>query len=452
MLAPVPRSVAPLLLLALLCGCSSSDHAPSSLQDVQAVAVSARNIRISWTPQDGAEVVIQRSVPGSPAFIEVARKQSTHGRFLDLGLDPETPYAYKLTLCRDDVCETPFSTGAIATPPTEFPSVELTVAATGTADDLVIFGTYRLSATVFKEGHMVAVDRTGKIVWEYATHEWGPITEVQPLADGTLVTGQFQTLVQVDLDGREVYRWTGTDAHHDIDELADGRLGFISADPFESEPGYTRMGDAIRILNHERTAIEWEWRARDHIVLSDANELDLQDNLLGLGHDWTHANALTFNADASKVIVNLRNLNRIYQIDVATKQTDWIMGEGGDFGAGIWDHSHDPEFLDEHHVLIMDNGMRRPEPQFSRVIEVEFDPAAKTSAVVWEYRETPDFYNFALGSVHRQDNGNVFITDGTNGRLLEVTREKQKVWELKVEKYFWVYKAVTVPREFFTAW
>jgi hypothetical protein len=102
--------------------------------------------------------------------------------------------------------------------------------------------------------------------------------------------------------------------------------------------------------------------------------------------------------------------------------------------------------------MIMDNGLRRPDPKFSRAIEVEFDPDAKTAEVVWEYRETPDFYSFALGSAQKQDNGNVLIVDGTNGRLLEVTPDKRKVWELKVETYYWIYKAVTVPREFFTEW
>jgi hypothetical protein len=433
-------------------GCSEDvPENPSTLKGVKVTAVSPRNIRLTWEPMAEAQVIIHRKGPGSD-FREVGRKAGDHGRFLDLALEPETSYRYRLTLCRQDNCEDPYETVPVATQVSQFPSLEVTVPASGTNDDVVIFGVYRIAAELFREGHMAAVDRSGRVIWEYATYEWGPITEVQALPDGTLATGQNQYLVHIDLDGTELYRWTETTARHDIDRLADGRWAFLHFDPFEAEPGVTRLGDVVILLNREGTAIEWEWRGRDHIPWTDVNEEDMKVNELGLGQDWTHSNAITFDDAGTKVLLNVRNLNRIYKIDVATKQVDWIMGDGGDFGEGLWDHSHDPQFLGDNRVLIFDNGYRRPSPQFSRVIEVEFDPSARTAEMVWEYRESPDFYSFALGSVQQQDNGNVFITDGTNGRLLEVTRDKQKVWELLIQKYYWSYKAITVPRSFFTDW
>jgi len=452
-LAPLSFTLALFVTGALLIGCGDEEPDPgnpSTLQNVEVTAVSPRNIRITWTPIPDAEVRILRGAPGE-GYVEVARKDGDHGRFLDLALEPELSYAYRLTVCRDEVCEGAYQTSSVVTPASMFPSLEVTVPASGTADNLVLFGVYHLSAELYTEGHMAAVDREGRIVWEYATYEWGPITEVQPLPDGTIATGQNQYLVQIDLDGSEVYRWMETTAQHDIDRLPDGRWAFLYFDPFESEPGYTRLGDGIAILNASGTAVEWDWRARDHIPLTDVNETDLLDQEMGLGHDWTHGNAITVTDGGDKVLVNIRNLNRIYQIDVATKQTDWIMGDGGDFGAGLWDHCHDPQFLDDHHVLLFDNGLRR-QPKFSRAIEIEFDPDAKTAEVVWEYRETPDFYSLALGSAQLQDSGNILITDGFNGRLVEVTREKEKAWELLFEKYYWSYKAVTVPRSVFTEW
>lgn len=439
--------------LGLLAGCGDEEPevtTPSSLRNVEVKAVSPRNVRITWEAMAEAEIVISRKGPGG-GYEEVARKDGDHGRFLDLGLEPEASYRYRLAVCRADGCEDPYQTSSVATPESFFPSVEVTVPATATDDDFVVFGTYRLAAELYKEGHMAAVDRSGRIMWEYATYEWGPITEVQPLPDGTIATGQYMYLVQIDLDGTELYRWTETTAKHDIDRLPDGRWGFLFFDPFETEPGYTMLGDGVILLNQEGTAVEWEWRARDHIPLTDVNEQDLKDQEMGLGHDWTHGNAITFNDEGTKVLVNIRNLDRIYQIDVATGETDWIMGEGGDFGAGLWSHCHDPQFLDDNRVLMFDNGLRR-KPEYSRVIEVEFDPEAKTAEIVWEYRETPDFYSFALGSAQLQDSGNILVADGINGRLLEVTRDKQKVWELLIEKYYWTYKAVSMPRSVFTEW
>lgn len=437
--------------------CGSSDDTPSSgppstLENVTVIAVSARNARVTWTPKTDGEVVIERAAAGSSAFTEVGRKAADRGRFLDLALDPESSYAYRLKACTGARCETPSAPSTITTPATELPSLEVTVPSAGAADDLVMFGAYRLEANVYKISRLAAVDRTGRIVWEYVSHEFGPLTEVQPLADGTIATGQFMSLVQIDLDGSEVYRWKGGTAEHDIDELSDGRFAFLFFDTFESEPGFTRLGDGIQIINQDGVTVDWEWRARDHIPLTDYNEQDLHDIEAGLGHDWTHTNAITVDEKSNQVLANVRNLNRIYAIDMASGEPNWIMGDGGDFGGGLWDHCHDPQFIDDHHVLIMDNGLRRPEPKFSRAIEVEFDPAAKTAQVVWEYRETPDFYSFALGGATLQDDGNILITDGTNGRVVEVTRDKQKIWEMRLETYYWIYKAVTVPRSFFTEW
>ena len=50
--------------------------------------------------------------------------------------------------------------------------------------------------------------------------------------------------------------------------------------------------------------------------------------------------------------------------------------------------------------------------------------------VVWEYRETPDFFSNWGGDADRLPNGNTLITDTANGRILEVTPEGEKVWEL----------------------
>lgn len=53
-----------------------------------------------------------------------------------------------------------------------------------------------------------------------------------------------------------------------------------------------------------------------------------------------------------------------------------------------------------------------------------------TARIVWEYRETPDFYSPWGADADRLPNGNTLITDCTNGRILEVTTGGQKVWEI----------------------
>jgi hypothetical protein len=263
-------------------------------------------------------------------------------------------------------------------------------------------------------------------------------------------------------------------AHHSVRKLADGRLAYLVFDPFvgafEGNPEYRFLGDGIVIQNKDTATPDWLWRARDAIALTDNDPVEMHEDFFSLGFDWTHGNSITIDEPNQKIYANLRNLNRIYKIDIATKRTDWVMGDGGDFGQGLWSHSHDPQFLSEHRVLMFDNGLRRPAPAgspsagqrcgdagstapcYSRAVEIEFDPVKKSAEIVWEYRESPDFYAFAFGGAHRLDNGETFISDGTNGRIVQVAADKTKTWEMRLRGGVGLYKAVKLPRSFFTEW
>jgi hypothetical protein len=198
----------------------------------------------------------------------------------------------------------------------------------------------------------------------------------------------------------------------------------------------------------------WTWRARDHISRDDRELVDWNNIMFNVGHDWTHANALTFNEETNEIFVNVRNLNRIYCLSYPSGDVRWILGDGGDFGEGLFAHSHDPLFLSNDRFLVFDNGALRPNAteDYSRIIEVQFDPVKRHAEIVWEYREEPDFYAFAQGAIGVQQNGNIFVADGINRRLFEITREKEKVWELQLPEDVWTYKAITVPRAVFETW
>jgi outer membrane protein assembly factor BamB len=60
----------------------------------------------------------------------------------------------------------------------------------------------------------------------------------------------------------------------------------------------------------------------------------------------------------------------------------------------------------------------------SRVLEI--NPV--TLELVWSYAG-PRFYSSNISGAQRLPNGNTLITEGANGRLLEVTKEGQIVWE-----------------------
>ena len=97
----------------------------------------------------------------------------------------------------------------------------------------------------------------------------------------------------------------------------------------------------------------------------------------------------------------------------------------------------------------------------SRVLEI--DPVK--NLVVWEYSGTDNdrpqwsFYSSFISSARRLPNGNTLIDEGMNGRLFQVTRDGEIVWEY-VSPYFgpvplgpagkrlvtnWIYRAQPVP-------
>jgi hypothetical protein len=104
----------------------------------------------------------------------------------------------------------------------------------------------------------------------------------------------------------------------------------------------------------------------------------------------------------------------------------------------------------EGNILVYDNGGRAgfgaPNPgaptglgyvrrDYSRV--VEFDPM--TLEIVWQhgpveagfvvYGQAAQFYSPSISGMQRLPNGNTLICEGQSGRLIEVTREHETVWE-----------------------
>lgn len=453
----------PLICLCLLggAGCGSENPtgrmAPTSsgIDVLDYSAVSARNVRIRWTPLASGTLRIERAQDGGD-FVQVAVRPAHKGRFLDLALEPTASYRYRLAHCSGDTCSPPEVLDALATPPSLLPPFELEVPPQDTDDDLVVFGLYNLDPDFVDLARMVAVDREGTVVWEYfrETTNLAPVTEVHLLDDGTLATGHNMSFVRIDLDGTQLYRYDGNTAHHDIDPTSSGGFIFLTFDVFADELGEPVLGDGIEIIEAGAQYPSWFWLARDHIPRTDREPIDWANVMFGIGHDWTHANALTFDEAAGRIYVNIRNLNRLYCIDYPSGAVLWIMGDGGDFGEGLWAHSHDPVFLADNRLLMFDNGALRPGTnlEYSRIIEVEFDADQRRADIVWEYRETPDFYAFAQGAVSVQPNGNIFVTDGINGRIFEITRDKSTVWQLRLPAGWWTYKAITVSRDVFTDW
>jgi hypothetical protein len=77
--------------------------------------------------------------------------------------------------------------------------------------------------------------------------------------------------------------------------------------------------------------------------------------------------------------------------------------------------------------MVFDNGIRSAR---SRLLEV--DPLALR--IVWRFQGDPpaSFYSSEMGAAQQLPNGNVLVTESEKGRVFEITREGEVVWDFFV--------------------
>ena len=184
---------------------------------------------------------------------------------------------------------------------------------------------------------------------------------------------------------------------------------------FSTPSDPTRMhGDLVTEVTPDGSVVN-EWRSSDHLDL----KTDVICPLEGRG-SWGGANDLAASDDGT-FLISFRILDTVAMVDRATGEFSWK------WGPKQISHQHDPTYLENGHVLLLDNGSHRRGLSYSRVIEV--DP--NTGDITWQYQAPSlvSFFTQTTGGAQRLPNGNTFITEGNTGRLFEVTAAGQVVWE-----------------------
>lgn len=127
---------------------------------------------------------------------------------------------------------------------------------------------------------------------------------------------------------------------------------------------------------------------------------------------------------AGDIMLSLRNNQTILVVDGTTWTVKWTM-------TGPFLYAHDPDFLPNGHILLLDNRRTGGTPRLggSRIIEI--DPT--TREIVWSYQGTEEepFYTDIRGMQQLLPNGNVLVVEAQRGRVFELAREPENriVWE-----------------------
>jgi Arylsulfotransferase (ASST) len=241
-------------------------------------------------------------------------------------------------------------------------------------------------------------------------------------------------LVKLDRNSEVIWKYLAH-THHDVDVGPDGRIYVLTHEltdrPLDGFDNLAppRLDDFLVVLSPDGQELK-KISLIDAVAASDYPHLlhtvswyAVADPLHANGVDLiTEQDAARFAfGRAGQILLSFRELGAIGVLDVEDEKLVWAT-------RGPWIGQHDPDILPNGNVLLFDNYGHFDKPEGrSRVIE--FDPA--TMQIVWQYVGTAaqPLDSTIRASQQRLANGNTLITESSGGRILEVTREGEIVWQ-----------------------
>jgi hypothetical protein len=200
------------------------------------------------------------------------------------------------------------------------------------------------------------------------------------------------------------------------------------------------VGYAIQELDQNKNVV-FQWRTLDHFALTDATGIDLTATWI----DYAHCNAIDVDTDGN-LLLSTRHFSEITKINRETGDIIWRLGGKNNQFRFVNDsvgfsYQHAVRRIDNGNITLFDNGDFHV-PPYSRAVEYAVDTAQKTATLVWQYRNTPDAFGYAMGYVQRLPNGNTLIGWGAgNPTVTEVSPSGNKVFEMTFDEGVYSYRA-----------
>jgi len=268
------------------------------------------------------------------------------------------------------------------------------------------------------------------------------------LPDGSLValyaapgrTPHSVGMIKVDADSNLL--WTFSEhAHHDLDVTEEGSIWVLTYKlrDLAQNPLSAVNWSSGTILTDELVQLSSDGREIERIPLMDIlvdsrfkrlverkkGSWDVlhTNNIEVVGEDFAKHHDFV---DPDHLMLSIREMDLIGILDWRDEKFVWAE-------RGSWIAQHDPDPLPNGRILMFDNrGARRElETGTSRILELSIYPDGHR--VEWSYSGHPDnpFETSSRGSQQPLSNDNVLITESNRGRLLEVTRAGEVVWEYR---------------------
>jgi len=312
-------------------------------------------------------------------------------------------------------------------------------------------------------GGIQKLDWNGTILWEfeYSTDKYCLHHDAEPLPNGNIlmIAWEYKTLQEA------------IDAGLDPNRVASNSLWPDHI--IEVKPNGINGGDIV-----------WEWHVWDHLIqdydqtkenfgtVADHPEL-IDINYGATYQDWNHINSIDYHEEFDQILLSVHSFNEIWVIDHNTTTEEAADHMGGRYGKGgdllyRWGNPHayragslsDQKYFLQHgatwvksgypgegNILVFNNGnLNRPYSSVDEIVPpvdsygnyiYNNGTAYGPDEQIWIYTsENPaDLFSLLLSNAQRLPNGNTLICRGQGGLFLEVTPDKNVVWEYNIPFY-----------------
>jgi hypothetical protein len=311
-----------------------------------------------------------------------------------------------------------------------------------TLPGVTVFGNRHGSPTAYH------FDRDGRELVRYATRpeRGNSLLWMEPTRDGHLLVLGRRYLMKSTWTGEKLWEAERRQFHHGFDQGSDGTIYALAHGRRRIEVG----GSEVPILDDQIVVLSPEGETLRTISILDllgtsaiaprllelaaarrearpGSDPELEEELkVDNPYDVFHLNAVQVLerdlgvARAGDLLVCLRSLDLVLAIALDPVGVRWRW----EAGRALLDRPHAPTELANGNLLIFDNGWSRG---FSRLIEL--DP--RRDEIVWQYVADPpqSFYTRRGGYAQVLANGNLLVTQTDAGRVFEVTRAGELVWD-----------------------
>lgn len=281
------------------------------------------------------------------------------------------------------------------------------------------------------------IDRSGAVVQQWLLDRWplhGFLRE-----NGNLISlltapeekniskirGEANTILEVDWQGREVWRLDMPGLHHDFHQFADDKLALLLFEPMRKDlqeryfpqVSGTAFSDRIVILQKSTKEIIWQVALQDYWS-------ELADRVENYDHyDLTHANSIQYLnkqpfSEEPALLVSIRELSTVILIGVDSRRILWKSPRS------LVRVQHDAQMLADGSILIFNNGITSTAIN-SHVLIV--DP--RNNQIVWKWDNRDIHWSVPyMGGVQRMANGNFLLNNSAMGQLVEIDPTGNIVW------------------------